>query len=416
MSAAMEIRPILSALLRTKTAALLVAAQVAITLGILVNALYVVELRQAAATRPSGIANESDVFHVTARSVGKVNHQQAMAQQQRDVDVLRALPGAVAATWTNQMPMGRSGSSSGFALDRRQARQSIDLSTYFAARGLIETLGLRLVEGRDFRDDEVVDFDAEFDSPNRKFADAVIITKAAAEQLYPGESAVGKSLYYGTGNDAWPMRVIGVVERLQTTIAQAGPKAEHSAIIPLGADQAYPRFAVRAAPGEIDRVMAEAETAMRSASLTPRVVTVRSVSTDRSTRYRNERALAWMLVTVSALLLLVTASGIVGMTTLRIAQRRKQIGVRRALGARRADIVRYFVTENVLITTGGIVGGLVLAVLLNQLLVSQLDLPKLPLAYLGIGGVVLWALGIAAVAGPAWRASGIPPATATRSV
>jgi putative ABC transport system permease protein len=123
-----------------------------------------------------------------------------------------------------------------------------------------------------------------------------------------------------------------------------------------------------------------------------------------------------MLVAVSALLLLVTASGIVGMTMLRIAQRRKQIGVRRALGARRADIVRYFITENVLITTGGIAAGVVLAVLLNQLLVSQLELTKLPLSYVLGGALVLWMLGVAAVGGPAWRAASIPPATATRSV
>ena len=53
-----------------------------------------------------------------------------------------------------------------------------------------------------------------------------------------------------------------------------------------------------------------------------------------------------MLIAVSALLLLVTASGIVGMASLRVAQRRKQIGVRRALGARWLDILRYFVVEN----------------------------------------------------------------------
>ncbi len=119
---------------------------------------------------------------------------------------------------------------------------------------------------------------------------------------------------------------------------------------------------------------------------------------------------------MSALLLLVTASGIVGMTMLRVAQRRKQIGVRRALGARRRDILRYFVTENVLITTTGIAAGIVLAVALNQLLVSLLELPKLPLVYLGGGALALWALGIVAVLGPAWRAASIPPANATRSV
>ena len=411
----MEIRPIISQLLRSKTAALLIAIQVALSIAILANALYIVNLRYSSSSRPSGIANENEVFTPTARSVKRPTHNEAMAQQQRDVEALRALPGVVAATWTSQMPMSRSGSTSSFSLDRKQTRQSIDLSTFFAPPGFIDTLGLRLIEGRDLTAEDMVEFDDE-DSPTKKFAKVAIITKDAADVLYPGTSAVGKTLYYGIGDDAWEMRVIGVVERLQSVIAQTGPKAEYSAIIPLLIDLTYPKYAVRAAPGQRDRLMTDAEAALRNASLTPRLIFVRSSEEDRNNRYRNERALAWMLIAVSALLLLVTASGIVGMTTLRVAQRRKQIGVRRALGARRIDILRYFITENIVITTGGIFAGVVLAVLLNQVLVSQLELPKLPIVYLAIGMGVLWLLGIAAVYGPAWRAASIPPATATRSV
>ena len=136
---------------------------------------------------------------------------------------------------------------------------------------------------------------------------------------------------------------------------------------------------------------------------------------DRFDIYRNDRAISWMLIAVTVLLLLVTASGIVGMATLWVNQRRKQIGVRRALGARRLDVLRYFITENFIITTGGVVAGLVLAVALNQLLVSQLELSKLPIGYLATGSVVLWLIGVLAVYGPAWRASNISPAIATRS-
>jgi putative ABC transport system permease protein len=125
--------------------------------------------------------------------------------------------------------------------------------------------------------------------------------------------------------------------------------------------------------------------------------------------------MAWMLATVSALLLLITASGIVGMASLWVTQRRKQIGVRRALGARRAHILRYFVTENLLITSSGVVAGVLLAIGLNQLLVTRLEMARLPLGYLGVGAALFWALGIAAVYGPAWRAASISPALATRT-
>jgi putative ABC transport system permease protein len=145
------------------------------------------------------------------------------------------------------------------------------------------------------------------------------------------------------------------------------------------------------------------------------VISNESMETNRFDLYRNDRAIAWMLSTVTVLLLLVTGSGIVGMATLWVNQRRKQIGVRRALGARKVDILRYFIMENFIITSGGVVAGLVLAVALNQLLVSQLELTKLPIGYLAFGSLVLWLVGVASVYAPAWRASGISPAIATRS-
>jgi len=123
-----------------------------------------------------------------------------------------------------------------------------------------------------------------------------------------------------------------------------------------------------------------------------------------------------MLVAVSVLLLLVTASGIVGMASLWVTQRRKQIGVRRALGARRVDILRLFLTENMLITSGGVAAGVLLSIGLNQLLVSNLDMSALPLAYLVSGAAIFYVLGVLAVYGPAWRAASISPATATRSI
>jgi len=115
------------------------------------------------------------------------------------------------------------------------------------------------------------------------------------------------------------------------------------------------------------------------------------------------------------LLLLITAGGIVGMVSLWVNQRRKQIGVRRALGAKKTDILRYFILENLLITSTGVFGGVLLGVGLNQLLVTRLEMARLPLGYLVAGALVLWALGILAAYGPAWRAASISPALATRS-
>jgi putative ABC transport system permease protein len=96
--------------------------------------------------------------------------------------------------------------------------------------------------------------------------------------------------------------------------------------------------------------------------------------------------------------------------------RRKQIGTRRAVGARRVDIIRYFMVENWLLTTGGVIVGSVLAFGFGLWLSSAFALPRLQPAYVVGGIVLLWILGQLAVFVPARRAAAIPPAIATRTV
>jgi putative ABC transport system permease protein len=409
----MEIKPILSALLRNKTGPVLVALQVALSLAILANALFIVNERRAVAARPSGIADEHSVFYFEVRHLNNDGPERRLATVKREADVLRSVAGVVSVAMTTQMPMSRSGTNNSITADRKQERELAISSVYIAPDSLVKTLGLRLVEGRDFLPQEVMDMNEQESQDIPKVA---IITKAQADKLWPGASALGKTFYFGSGEDALAMQVVGVVERLQTTPAQVGEAGEMSTILPArlygGPNTMY---AVRAEPGQRERVMKEAEAALRASSATPLIVRAKTVDDDRKERYRSDVALSWMLVTVSVLLLLVTCSGIVGMASLWVTQRRKQIGVRRALGARRLDILRYFITENLMITSCGVFGGLLFGVALNHLLVSKLEMARLPVAYLGGGAALFWALGVLAVYGPAWRAASISPALATRS-
>ncbi len=416
----MEIRPILSAMLRSKTGAILIAAQVALTLGILCNALYIVNDRLQLANRPSG-AMEDDVFQLSLSPFRKVADLKGM--QLEDEAALRKIPGVVAVTWTDQVPLGQSSSNNGFATRRDQRPDStVVATTYDGAGSFVKTLGLKLVEGRDLNADDVIDVGPDTAAAN-SIPHTAIITEALAKKLYPDAgSALGKPLLNGTGADAKESTIVGIVERLQTPNAQANEdrdgegKGEFSVIYPIRDLNPYTQYLVRTEPGQRARVIADAEKILSSRMDGRVLLPTYTMDQLRERRYRADRALAGMLISVVVLLLLVTASGIVGMASLWVNQRRKQIGVRRALGARRFDILRYFLTENAIVTSGGIVGGIALALGLNQLLVSTLELQRLPLGYLGFGMVALWALGLLSVLGPAWRAARVPPAVATRSV
>lgn len=411
----MEIRPILSALMRSKTGAVLVAVQVAISLAILANTLYLVNQRQAVAARPTGVAAENDIFYVSIQNMERGSHERQLAEQKRQAALLRALPGVMSVAQTSQAVLSRSGNFTSVYIKRDQAAPSAEVSTYFTPDSLVKTYGLQLVEGRDFRPDEVPEINDDVDTT---FPKVVILTRAAAQQIWPGETSfVGKTLYKGNGADDPALRVVGIVERLQTQVGQVKPRGEHSVLLParLTGGRNLLLYAVRAEPGQRNRLMQEAEQAIRKSSTDRMLVSIDTLEQHRKERYRADQGLSWMLIAVSVLLLLITASGIVGIASLWVTQRKKQIGVRRALGARRIDILRYFLTENFMITTIGVAAGVLLALGLNQLLVSQLEMARLPPGYLLAGAVVFWLLGVGAVYGPAWRAASISPATATRS-
>src|SRR5262245_38559029 len=108
--------------------------------------------------------------------------------------------------------------------------------------------------------------------------------------------------------------------------------------------------------------------------------------------------------------------GIAGLAAFNVTTRTKQLGTRRAIGARKFHILRYFVVENWLITTVGALLGCALALIVGLKLGEMYMMPRLPLFYLVAGVLGLWTLGLLAVLVPARRAASISPATATRMV
>lgn len=410
----MHLRPILSTLFRNRTAPLLVAMQVAISLAILCNALYVVNLRFVAAVRPSGIGEEQNMLRVGYYPIDQKTAEESRQLKYRQKELLMAMPGVASVALTNQTPFANSDSRTSIATDNKQVQPTTHAGEYESPDSLVKTLGLRLTEGRDFNEADVIEVDPKKESGVR--SKVVIVSQALAKIMYPDStSVIGKSLFFGSGSDAKEAQIIGVVETLITPSAENALESNYTVISPIRNLERWSNFVIRTEPGQRDHILAEVDEQIKKAGTGLVTIMSTSIEKERARRYQADKALAWMLIAVSALLLLVTASGIVGMSTLWVTQRTKQIGVRRALGARKSDVLRYFITENFLITTGGIVFGLLFALGVNQLLVSQFELPRLPLSYLFVAPFIFWLLGICAVFAPAWRAANISPSIATRS-
>jgi len=407
----MDIRPILSTLSRHKTAASLIVLEIALSCAIICNAVFLISQRLERMQRPTGMA-DSELIRINVAGIGEDENAGALVKQ--DIAALRSLPGVEAATSLNHVPFDNSSWNSSISLQPEQPMPNLNSAVYLG-ENLVQTLGLRIVEGRDFKPDEYADWEA-LNKPDSKLTvPAAILTREVAEKLFPGESAIGKNIYSWNSNDA-PHRVVGVVERLIRPNDNGGPaESGYSMLLPVH-NVTMGRFALRTEPGRRAEVQKAAIATLERNSARRIILREGSFTEVIDTYYRQDRSMAWLLVAVCIALLVVTALGIVGLASFWVQQRTKQIGVRRALGATRTQILRYFQTENFLLATIGIVLGMLLAYAINQLLMGKYELPRLPLFYLPVGAVALWLLGQIAVYWPARRAASVPPALATRSV
>ena len=409
----MELRPILSTLRRHKTAASLIVLEIALSCAIICNALFLIAERMENIRRPSGF----DETHIVRLQVGGIgDDEQASALTQTDLASLRALPGVKSASSTNQVPFNNSSWNSSVNLTKDQTHQNLNSTIYMGDTSFLDTMGLKLIAGRNFNADEIVAWD-EMDKPNSKVQPhAAIISKDVADKLWPGENAVGKQ-FYSWGEE--PIRVVGVLEHMVRPNTFNGfAEYEYSMILPVRVPYTVGgNFMMRVDdPSRRQATLDAAEKALMANANNRLTVEKQMMDEMRSEFFRGDRSMAWMLGGVCIALLIVTALGIVGLASFWVQQRTRQIGVRRALGATRGQILRYFQTENFLLATLGIVIGMILAYGINQMLMSRYELPRLPILFLPIGALVLWLLGQISVFGPARRAAAVPPAVATRSV
>ncbi|HEX5960150.1 MAG TPA: FtsX-like permease family protein [Rhodanobacteraceae bacterium] len=413
----MEIRPILSTLRRHKLTAILLTLQVAFTCAIVCNVAFMIANRVRQVSLPSGL-DESELSVIHSTGIGQDAEKNPWALHEADLAALRTIPGVksvVAVSYA--LPLNKNESSYGTcpskeALDRAMQLMSmhgtgcIEPSVYNGSPGLIPTLGLTLVAGRDFLPDEYV--------LGQKTPPVAIISSALAQRLYPGQNALGRELYVGHRI----IRVVGIVGTLLRPNLHGSGTNYDSMIWPQKPDTPGSDYVMRSAPQDRARILRAAKAALLKVNpsrfINPKYI--QTYTQIRAEYFQRDTTMISLLLASALGLLFVTALGITGLANFWVGQRTRSIGIRRAIGATRGDILRYFQTENFLIVTFGVLLGVLLAIGLNLLLMKHYELPRLPLWYLPVGAVVLWLLGQLSVLAPALRASNVPPVVATRSV
>jgi putative ABC transport system permease protein len=404
----MQIRPILSALRKHRLATLLIALEIALACAVLCNACFMIANRMSAMHVESGVDENS----LGTIQLNGYEPDQAVDLNARVLTGLRGIGGVQSVSLLNSIPFGERRGTAGLSLDAAGKHFGGVVEFYVGGPGSFQALGLKLTSGRS----PVVDDFQPFSGLMPDTA-SVQVTRALAEHLWPGQNPLGKRIWLIKS----PYTVVGVIDHLVRPDPAGWPAGQRdwSIFVPASPGKMLAgSYLIRARPADLDRVMTEAKAAIRK--IAPDMVLdgdqSHTLAYLRHRTFQTDRAMTGLLIGVIVALLGVTAFGIVGLASFWVAQRRKQIGIRRALGATRTDILRYFQTENFLIVTLGIVLGMLAAVSINLGLMKLFELPRLPLWYLPVGAVALWLLGQLAVLVPALRAAAVPPVVATRSV
>lgn len=402
----MEIGPILRALTRNKLGVTLIALQIAFTMTVMVNAVFIIIERSEAMARPSGL-DEPNMFYLSSTGFGDQFNSEVTEQD--DLQLLRNTPGIIDAAPTNAIPVSGSGSSDGLRLKNDPTLPAIPAAVYYTDDHALNTMDLNLIAGENFETTDVI-----YQRPGggRDYRKAVV-SLALAETLFPEEAmnAVGRIFYSGDN----PAQITGIVEKLQAPWPNSS-FVEQSMIVPLNFIGATSTYLIRTEPGERDRIMVETEEILASNNPNRIIRGLKSMDETREESYRLDSAMATILFTVIVTLIFITSMGIVGLAVFGINRRRKQIGTRRALGATRGEILRHFMIENFFISSVGVTLGAVFTISFSIILSTFFESPTMSWYYTPMGMIILVLIGQIAVLGPSARAAQIQPAIATRSI
>jgi putative ABC transport system permease protein len=400
----MPFGPILRSLRHNKTRFVLIVLEIAFTLAIVSNCVNMILASREGMLKQSGFDDDHLVYvqsqHYTARADSNV----VAAAIERDLRALRAVPGVRDAANTYFLPWQGGGSSDTF---RGANGASLQAQTYPTSPGIFDTLGVKVVEGRGFTAQDYPDPTATASSAGRN----VVISRAFENLLFPnGGRGVGQLFQ---DSDGVNYRIVGIIDKFYNPYGW--PIGDFVVFTPAYAGNVRGGSGFLVRTGAEPRQMTAAIEKALLAAENDRVLQMFTVPEMKDAYFAGGRLVVKAMTAIILLVVFVTGIGILGLTSLSVTERTRQIGTRRALGATRRDILTHFVLENWMVTTAGLLLGIVLTYSLNFVLVTRVANNKMDWRLVAVGMLLLWANGLAATMFPALRASRFSPAIATKA-
>jgi predicted permease len=391
---------------RRRFRASLVVAQIAVSFVLLVGAALLLESFYRLSSVPLG--HDTDRV-ITAAYFGNFSRmssaQEAARVQTAFLERLRATPGVLAAAVTNAVPQSNIVPfPQTFTIEGQPPRDDLRLEAdaNVASEGYFDALGIRLRAGRDFREGDTA------------AATPVAVVNASMAALWNGIDPVGSRFTTaGPGNRPITLTVIGIASDFRLHGADRDVEAQF--YVPYRQVGFAGRLLVRAASDPYALVPA-IKAAVHGVDPQIPVEDVQTIADLRAGRLSTPGVTTGLLAIFAAAALAITLAGIAGLVGMSVSQRTRELGLRMALGASRASVVRLVLGQGARLVGIGVVLGIAGALVFSQLLAQSLfdTRPTDPRAY-AIVGVVFLLAALGAAFGPARRATTIDPLTALRN-
>jgi putative ABC transport system permease protein len=332
-------------------------------------------------------------------------HQQ-LAFFDRATEEIRAVPGVVSVGATTTIPLAGGGSTQPFSIEGRPAGAIAEqpmAQTRYISSDYFRAIGIPLRQGRFFSDQD-----------RDKSVPVIIISDAMARRFWPGENPIGKRLTPSFHSEQGAREIVGVVGDIKTR----GLDVDAAAMMYLPFKQAprpFLSFVVRSASNP-ESLIQPVSTAIYSIDKEQALTDVQTMEQVLKKSLSDRRFNMTLLLTFAGVALLLAAVGVYGVMNYTVTLRKRELGIRMALGAEARDVLRLVLGQGLTLTLIGVAAGLISAYALTRLMASLLYGVTATdyLTFITVPAVLI-VVGLAASYVPARRATKVNPTIALRT-
>lgn len=411
----MNIKALLKALRLRKFATGLLLLQLSLTIGLMVNTVILTASSIEKLNNPFGFDVEQLIsvdLIPTSGAYRDTDYYQSITKQ--DIAKITEIDGVISAAHYNQLPIQNGGwngnlQAEDFPDDQVLPRELQNVPNFFSSKIGLENLGVDIIEGRSLNDSDDITY--YFYSPEEfDIEQNIILTESLAKAVFPNKSALGELTNNG--------RVVGIARDFNVSPNRSGIDKTFALFGNFMFSQSdfEQHYLVRVESGKVAQVQAKLRDTILSVQAERDILRVRSMTEHVKKFYGQDTGLASLFAMLSLLMVLVTVVSSFAHAHFHVTQQRKFIGIRRALGARKKDIMLYVFSENWILNTGASLLGIATMIGLNIALSQVITIEKPSVLLYLMAVLVVFIAGSLATWLPAFKTTKISPVIATKTL